>query len=66
MLSNKDIYNVVNKVRLKKWPINLKNYWQNGKKSNYISESTYKLVCCIDGVLPRVCDVPKVHKLNSV
>ena len=40
------------------------NCWQDGKKQNYIFESTYRSLYCSDDNISRDYALPKAHKIN--
>lgn len=65
-----DIFSDINTyTKIHKNPINkitnkLKNLLTKWKKSDFISNSTYKNIYCSNGVSPRAYGLPKIHKPN--
>ncbi|XP_071642143.1 uncharacterized protein [Temnothorax longispinosus] len=64
LLGDRETYQVINVDPTNKLTAYARKILTKWKKSNFISNSTYRRVYCSDGVLPRAYGLPKIHKAN--
>lgn len=62
LLSDRNTYVIVNKDPTRKLIAHLHDRLMGWKKGEIISDHTYRMLNCTDGVLPRAYGLPKIHK----
>ena len=62
MLQDVDIYEIVERDPTRKMITGLRVLLVSWKEKKYIANSTYRSLLSGDGILPRACALPKIHK----